>query len=105
MELTKTFQELSKGDALIAGGKGASLGEMTQAGIPVPEGFVVLSTTFDHFLQETDLAQEIETILKTVDHRAIHTVEGASEKIRGLIEGREFPKDIGEEINKEFSTL
>ncbi|MEK7556776.1 MAG: PEP/pyruvate-binding domain-containing protein, partial [Patescibacteria group bacterium] len=43
MAFTKPFEKLSKEDVGIAGGKGASLGEMTQAGIPVPPGFVVLS--------------------------------------------------------------
>ena len=33
---TLPFKKLGKGDASQAGGKGASLGEMTQAGIPVP---------------------------------------------------------------------
>ncbi len=105
MEFTKPFSKLSKKDANIAGGKGASLGEMTSSGIPVPDGFVVLSSTFDHFLHETDLTQEIEAILKTVDHKAIHTVDAASEKIRGLIENKPVPEDIAKEINTEFAKL
>jgi len=96
---------LSKKDANIAGGKGASLGEMAQSGIPVPDGFVVLSSTFDHFLKETDLAQEIDSIIHSVDHKAIHTVENASEKIRGLIEEREVPEDIAKEIINGFKEL
>lgn len=105
MQFTKPFSELSKKDANIAGGKGASLGEMSQSGIPVPEGFVVLSSTFDHFLKETDLAQEIDSIIHTVDHKAIHTVESASEKIRGLIENEEVPEDIAKEIVSNFNKL
>ena len=105
MEITRNFKKISKKDSVLAGGKGASLGEMTQAGIPVPPGFVVLSAAFDQFLHETDLTQEIDAILKTVDHNSIHTVEDASEKIRGLVESKEIPKDIAEEINKEFEKL
>lgn len=105
MELIKPFSKLNKNDANIAGGKGASLGEMTQAGIPVPGGFVILSTAFDHFLHETDLTQEVDAILEKVDHNAIHTVEDASEKIRGLIEDKEIPKDIADEIIKKFKEL
>ncbi len=44
---TKLFSAISKQDALIAGGKGASLGEMTNAGVPVPPGFVVLADAFE----------------------------------------------------------
>lgn len=40
MELIREFERLGKADAGIAGGKGASLGEMIQAGIPVPPGGV-----------------------------------------------------------------
>lgn len=105
MEFTKPFSDLNKKDTNIAGGKGASLGEMTQADIPVPNGFVVLSTTFDYFLHKTDLTQEIDAILKTVDHKAIHTVENASEKIRGLIENQPVPEEITKEITKEFAKL
>lgn len=105
METIREFKKIFKDDSNLAGGKGASLGEMTQAGIPVPPGFVILSTAFDKFLHETDLTQEIGAILETVDHKAIHTVEDASEKIRGLIESREIPKDIAEEIEKEFKKL
>lgn len=101
----KDFSELNKSNADIAGGKGASLGEMMQAGIPVPDGFVVLSTTFDHFLHETDLTQEIDSILTTVDHKEMHTVEGASEKIQGLIKNVQMPKSIAEEIKNQFKVL
>ena len=38
---TKKFTQLTKNDISIAGGKGASLGEMTHVGIPIPPGFVV----------------------------------------------------------------
>ena len=41
------FAELNKHDVRTAGGKGASLGEMTGAGIPVPPGFVVLAGAFE----------------------------------------------------------
>lgn len=105
MELTRNFKDLKKKDSDIAGGKGASLGEMTNAGIPVPEGFVVLSTTFDQFLRETDLTQEIDSILHSVDHKEIHTVEEASEKIQGLIKSASMPKDIADDIEKQFEDL
>jgi len=105
MELTRDLKKLSRLDALVAGGKGASLGEMTQAGIPVPEGFVILSTTFDNFLHETDLTQEIEAVLEKVNHKEIHTVENASEKIQALIKNAEMPKDIAAEIKKQFKEL
>ena len=105
MSLIKKFKEIGKNDATIAGGKGASLGEMTQAGIPVPPGFVVLSTTFDKFLQETDLTVEIDAILHKVNHQEIHTVENASEEIQALILRADMPVDIAKEIERYFAEL
>ena len=101
----KTFQQLSASDADIAGGKGASLGEMTGAGIPVPEGFVVTAEAFEKFLEETDLNVEIDAILETVDTQKMHTVESASEKIQALIIEAKMPADIAIAIEKEFKNL
>jgi pyruvate,water dikinase len=105
MKFTKPFKELGRNDAAIAGGKGASLGEMTRARIPVPPGFVVLSGAFEQFIQETDLAAEIDSILESVKHEDINSVEEASEKIKALILSREMPKDIEEEIEQGFKEL
>lgn len=105
MELIKQFGGLGKDDADIAGGKGASLGEMTQAGIPVPPGFVVLSSSFEHFLKETDLNVEIDAIIDTVKHEEMHTVEHASEKIQGLILNSDMPENIKAEILSNFKKL
>ena len=102
---TKPFSQLSKKDADIAGGKGASLGEMLQSNIPVPDGYVVLSTTFDEFLHTSDLAQEIDAILESVDHKTISSVESASEKIQELIKHATMPDDIKAEIESQFSLL
>ncbi|MBI5138419.1 MAG: hypothetical protein HZA95_01310 [Candidatus Vogelbacteria bacterium] len=105
MELIRKFSQINKNDAPLAGGKGASLGEMSQAGFPVPPGFVVIATTFDKFLRETDLEQEIEAILDTVNHEEVHTVEHASEKIQALISSAKMPDNIAETIMSSYQLL
>jgi rifampicin phosphotransferase len=45
-ELTRSLDALGQADLPRAGGKGASLGAMLQAGLPVPEGVAVLSGTW-----------------------------------------------------------
>ncbi len=102
---TKPFSQISKNDAAIAGGKGASLGEMTQAGIPVPPGFVLLSFAFDHFVEETGLAAQIDAILKTVAMEKMDTVESASAQAQALILGKEIPGDMVREVEEEFKKL
>jgi pyruvate,water dikinase len=105
MIYTKRFKELNKSNADIAGGKGASLGEMINSGIPVPDGYVVLADTFEEFIKETDLIQEIDAILDKVDHKAVHTVDNASEQIQRLIKKAKMPQSIAVEITSSFDTL
>lgn len=102
---TKPFEQISKVDVGLAGGKGASLGEMTQAGIPVPPGFVVLAGTFDKFLQETQLDVEIEALLHKVNHQDLNSVEKVSEEIHALVLNVDMPQDIGTEILTEHKKL
>src|SRR5260221_3722998 len=105
MEFTRNFTKLNKTNADLAGGKGASLGEMTRAGIPVPPGFVILADSFEYFIKETDLVQEIDSILHSVNHKEIHTVDTASDKIKGLILNARMPQAIAEDIEKNFKDL
>lgn len=102
---TQPFKKISKNDVPIAGGKGASLGEMTQVGIPVPDGFVVLSDAFERFLSESDLSVEIDSILHGVEVEKMHTVEHASENIQKLILEAAMPGDIEKEIEEGFKLL
>ncbi|MEI6498391.1 MAG: PEP/pyruvate-binding domain-containing protein [bacterium] len=105
MEFIRNFTQLGKNDASIAGGKGASLGEMTQAGIPVPPGFVILADAFEQFLTESKLHIEIEAELKSVNYKDMNSVERVSEKITSMILSAEIPADIAGEIRADFAKL
>ena len=68
---------LHEGDATMAdllGGKGANLGEMTQLGLPVPEGFVVSTTACREYLAEghapTRLHTEMTAEIARLEERA-----------------------------------
>ncbi|MDP2672346.1 MAG: PEP/pyruvate-binding domain-containing protein, partial [Nanoarchaeota archaeon] len=47
------FSEIGKEDISKVGGKGANLGELTKAGIPVPNGFCVTAQAYYYFLEKT----------------------------------------------------
>ncbi len=62
MKYVIDLKKITKKDTAIAGGKGASLGEMIKAGFPIPPGFVILSDAFDKFYGSAfpkELAKEI----------------------------------------------
>jgi phosphoenolpyruvate synthase/pyruvate phosphate dikinase len=100
MKLILWLDQLGKDDVSIAGGKGASLGEMIKIDIPVPPGFVILSSAFEKFLEETGLNVEIDSIFHSISPKKIHTIENASEKIRVLILQTKMPQGIAKEIKK-----
>jgi len=105
MDFIRDIQNLGKKDAVIAGGKGASLGELMKAGFSVPPGFVILSRAYEKFLKESSLFFEIEKILRFTDHEKDYTVERASKKIKTLMLGAEIPQGIKEDIFKSFEKL
>lgn len=105
MTLIKTFQQLSKKDVSIAGGKGSSLGEMIKIGIPVPNGFVILTSAFDKFLEENDLGRKIEVELRKINLKNLNSIYQTSNKIQSLILNSEFPKYMAKEILKSFLNL
>ena len=108
----KNFKEITKKNVDIAGGKGASLGEMTRLFggqakkyIPVPPGFVLLAGAFDRFLEETDLKQDIAANLAKVNYEDINSVDKCSAVIRDLIHDEKMPTDLAKEITAEFKKL
>lgn len=104
-KFVKDFKQIRSKDVALVGGKGASLGEMTNIDIPVPSGFVVLASAFDRFIDEANIHDDIYNILNKVNRKDIGAVELASDKIRSLIKQAKFPEDISSEIILEFIKL
>jgi len=105
MKFTKSFNKISQKDISLAGGKGASLGEMIKAGIPVPGGFVILTSAFEKFLKEAGIDAEIGKILKTINIKDVDSATKNSKIINNLICQSKVPEDIEKEILAEFGKL
>ncbi len=101
----KNFSQLNKKSVDEAGGKGASLGEMTQAKIPVPPGIVISAEAFDYFLDLTNLKQDIDAQLSKVNYDDVNSVDRYSNVIRDVIYDAPMPEELGKEIIKEFKKL
>jgi len=105
MKFVAFFEELTKDDVLIAGGKGANLGELTQAGIPVPPGFVVTSKTYDKFMKDTGLFPEVMGLLEDLDVNDTRELQRVSEEIKDIIVSTEVPEDIQTIIIESYNVL
>ncbi|MEM0093394.1 MAG: phosphoenolpyruvate synthase [Thermofilum sp.] len=102
------FEELTKEDVPIVGGKNANLGEMIRAGIPVPPGFAVTAYAFRRFIEEMGIKEKIQQILREQVKPGAsepRDYEEASKRIRELIEKTPMPKDIEEAIRAAYREL
>ncbi len=104
-KLIKFLNELTKKDVNIAGGKGANLGEMWNAKIPVPNAFVITAEAYKKFIEENKLKEKIFEILSKTDINNIKELEENSRKIREMILNADFPKYLKDEIKKAYEKL
>ena len=63
MKTVVWFEELDLGDVALVGGKGANLGELTGAGLPVPRGFVITSEAYRDSLERTGTRTKLFELL------------------------------------------
>ncbi len=99
------FKDIDKGDLSLAGGKGANLGEMTQAGFPVPPGFAVTVEAYDIFIEENGLLAEITAILKSTDVNDPEQLNAASKKIQKIILSAPVPDIVFKETVSAYRKL
>jgi pyruvate,water dikinase len=111
------FDEISKNDVHLVGGKNANLGEMyqnlTQAEsklfpgekISVPYGFAVTSAAYAHFIKENVLDEKIRQALADLDTHNIKQLEEKGQRVRQLILEAGFPADLETEIKTAFAEL
>jgi len=101
------FEELTKNDIPLVGGKNANLGEMTQAKIPVPPGFAITAHAYYEFITKTGIAEKIYKIIdETVtDVNDPKQYDEASKKIRRLIESTPMPTEIEKSIRDAYDEL
>ena len=96
--------DVTNSDIKIAGGKGASLGELTNAGFPVPPGFIVLASTYRDFITQTGMGDELLSAVDIDVHDSNALVE-ANSKATNLILEAELPISVQDEILLNFDKL
>lgn len=89
----------------VLGGKGASLVTMTDAGMPVPPGFVVTTASFDEFIREAGVAAHIEQLLSDLDAEDIKEVDRVSAIIRDELCSLEVPENPRVAVHQAFHDL
>ena len=97
--------ELRVTDIPIVGGKGANLGELTMAGFPVPNAFVLTTGAYDYFIEKSSVMDLINKELAGIDRTSDQSLADASKRIRDAFESFEIPKDLMDDIRKSYAKL
>jgi pyruvate,water dikinase len=99
------FAELGLSDRPAVGGKGASLGELTQAGVEVPAGFVIRTEAFEQFLAAIEKESPVRVRAAALDANDTAGVAAASEELRRRVENAPMPKALGAAIAEAYARL
>ena len=91
-------------DTGTVGGKAASLGEMTAAGLSVPPAFVVTADTYRSFIEETGVGTELFEAVD-VDADDSRALAEAAERAQTLIRETPTPDPVREEIMSAYARI
>ena len=105
MEIVKWFEDIGKADVNKAGGKGANLGELVKAGLPVPPGFVITGQAYLLFTTESGLTQKIAHSIEGLNVDDTSALQAKAKEVQETIIGSEMPATIKNEILKAYDEM
>src|SRR5690349_9384637 len=105
MSYVKPLSELNRSDLPLAGGKGANLGALITAGMPVPPGFCITTDAYRAFVAANDLQPQILSVLRELRADNPDALEAASTAIRDLFEAGSIPDDIAAGVRSAYAAL
>ncbi|WP_406276993.1 hypothetical protein OH799_07225 [Nocardia sp. NBC_00881] len=106
-EVVRDLSAIRLSDEVEAGGKGANLGELTAAGLPVPSGFVILRDGYLDAMRRGGVAPEL-----AAEHRRALAAIGDDEalarhceQLRALVAKAGMPPDLADRITLAYQRL
>jgi len=99
------FSEVGIADRPTVGGKGGSLGELTQAGIAVPPGFVVTTHGFDLFLAAMEAREPVRSNVEALDPDDLDTAASLSKTLRARVLEEAMPAQVEQAIRSALAEL
>lgn len=88
------FDRIGTADHARVGGKCASLGQMTQAGVQVPPGFAVTTEAYAAMLDHNGLKADIEALLAGLDIDDVASQEAVSQAIGARFRAQSMPEAV-----------
>jgi len=98
--LILSFSDIRSSDLPLVGGKGANLGEMTNAGFPVPPGFCLTTVAFQQFITSSPESDTLYTRLDSLSTDDIESVREVGEQVRQALVGIHIPSEIADAVRR-----
>ncbi|HET9442485.1 MAG TPA: PEP/pyruvate-binding domain-containing protein, partial [Acidimicrobiales bacterium] len=101
------FEQLGRDDTATVGGKGANLGELAGAGLPVPPGFVVTAAGYLHAMDEGGVRDDLRATFEEARLRADDpaTLADLAERLRSLVRKAGVPAGSRDEVLAAYHRL
>ena len=98
------LEEIDGSDIDRVGGKGASLGELAGATLPVPPAFVVTAETYRRFIEEAGIVHDLEEAVD-IDVEDSNALAQGEQTARELIRQTPLPEALREELLAAYDEL
>src|SRR5690606_35269722 len=81
------------------------LGELKQSGFPIPDGFVITSLSYFHFLHENKLIPKINQLLSTINYEHPESVMQVARHIQNVIRATKIAEAFAAHIQHAYHML
>lgn len=99
------FNEITKEDVSSVGGKGANLGEMTNAGIPVPPGFIITAYAYFNFLEQTRIGNKLRRLMESLDVNDSKKLQQVAKEVQQVILDAPMPTELASDIKDAYMKM
>ena len=101
----RRFPAVHAHDIDFAGGKGANLGELTAAGMPVPHGFVIGAPAYASYCEETGLRERLAELLDSLDVEDTAVLARMAAEARAMFDETPMPAWLETQIRDAYHEL
>ncbi len=99
------LRHVGRGDFEFVGGKAANLGELIQAKLPVPPGFVITTAAYTEFLRASRLAAKIKKMMVGLDPENTRQLQKTAREIQYLLIHAPLPVSLRQAIRAQYEAL
>src|SRR5574342_1304218 len=103
--LVAPLSYFGRNDLVLAGGKGANLGELSRVGFDVPPGFIITTAAYDLPLQKDGQQSYIQDLLSSLHIDDSGSVANVGKHIRDAIQNTSIPTQIRDNILNAYRQL